>query len=76
MVVAMIIDLLARRARTADELGSELGVSRDVIRTHLSDLVFQRQTVTCDAQGRYSLGDPTPLLNAGPRHGVPSKPRS
>lgn len=48
--------------RTAEELSKRLGCPPAVIRSTLAGLVFREKTVTCDREGRYSLGDPTPLL--------------
>lgn len=47
---------------SADELSTRLGCPPAQIRNVLAGLVFREKTVTCDREGRYSLGDPTPLL--------------
>lgn len=47
---------------TADELAGAVGLARPYVRQELAALVFREGTVTCDRDGRYKLGDPTPLL--------------
>jgi hypothetical protein len=47
---------------TADQLATKLSCPRALVCNDLSYLVFKAKQVTCDREGRYRLGDPTPLL--------------
>lgn len=47
---------------TADELAERFGTPPAFMRNTLSSLVFEDQIVTCDAQGRYKLGNPKHLI--------------
>jgi DNA-binding IclR family transcriptional regulator len=50
---------------TAADLASLLGTPEAVVRNTLSQLVFDDRTITCAADGRFKLGDPTPLITLG-----------
>lgn len=47
---------------TAVEIAARLGMPLPFVRQELAALVFREQVATCDREGRYRLGDPTPLL--------------
>jgi DNA-binding IclR family transcriptional regulator len=62
MRAGLIVDALAQRPHTAAELAERLGFPCATVRADLAELVFQRQTVTCDRRGRYSIGNPERIL--------------
>lgn len=47
---------------TSRELADGLGTPEPWVRQTLSDMAFQEKVATCGADGRWKLGDPTPLL--------------
>jgi DNA-binding IclR family transcriptional regulator len=66
---AIMSELAARNGGpglTARELASFLHAPEAIVRNMLAALVFREKCVTCDARGRFSIGEPSALLAAGP----------
>lgn len=58
MLRQRILDEITKAPRTASELALLLAHPRAVVRNELSQMCFADRSVTCDAQGRYSIGAP------------------
>ena len=71
MTTAAVIEELVREPRTAEELAARFGAPVAEVRAVLAQEVFRgwprrppEGRITCDAGGRYRLGDPTRLWDA------------
>lgn len=49
---------------TEAELVAATGQPRAIVRVALADICLVERIATCDAEGRYRLGDPSALLTA------------
>lgn len=66
----MINDAIRKRLRlgsrmSVDQLAESIGIPRPHVRAAVAEMVFTNREITCDREGFFYVGDPTPLIMMG-----------